>query len=75
MVCKPCSKRLTQQGLRVDLPAGQLFESPTIDALAQIIRARESAPGQAEKAAQLLMRIKGMSTTDLKQTLQQKRSQ
>src|SRR5205823_7119206 len=61
------------QAFRVNLPVRSLFEAPTVALLADHMIANEARPGQTEKTAEILQRIKGMSAEDLKKTLQQKK--
>ncbi len=58
---------------RVTLPLRSLFEATTIATLAQLIRAHEARPGQAEKIAQLFKRIQGTSADERQALLEQKR--
>jgi hypothetical protein len=44
-------------GARVDLPLRRLFETPTVAALAERVRAAETRPGQSEKIARVLLRL------------------
>lgn len=57
----------------VNLPVRSLFEAPTVAAMAQLLIAREAKPGQTEKIARMLKRIRSMSTADRQQVLEQKR--
>ncbi|HLO02125.1 MAG TPA: amino acid adenylation domain-containing protein [Symbiobacteriaceae bacterium] len=59
--------------LQVDLTVKHLFESPTVDQLAVLARAREPQPGQVEKAAAVWRRVKSLSSADLKANLAQLR--
>jgi amino acid adenylation domain-containing protein len=43
---------------QVDLPLRRLFGSPTIEALAALVVAGETKPGQSEKIARVLLRMK-----------------
>jgi amino acid adenylation domain-containing protein len=49
---------------RVEVPLRHLFEATTVAALAELIIAHEHAPGQSEKIAQLVRRIKAMPAAD-----------
>jgi natural product biosynthesis luciferase-like monooxygenase protein len=60
---------------QMQLPVRRLFEQPTVAALAQVIVAQESRPGQSEKIAQLIQRIKADSPDNLRKTLEQKRKE
>jgi acyl carrier protein len=44
---------------QVELPLRRLFETPTVEALAAAVVAVEAKPGQSEKIAKVLLRIKG----------------
>jgi hypothetical protein len=46
---------------QVDLPLRRLFETPTVAALAGMVVAAEARPGQSEKIARVLLRIKERS--------------
>jgi non-ribosomal peptide synthetase component F len=59
----------TRETFRVNLPLRSLFEATTVDSLAQIIVAHEARPGQTEKIAQVLMRIRGMSAEERQTSL------
>ena len=43
---------------QVELPLRRLFESPTIEALAEAVVAGEAKPGQSEKIARVLLRVR-----------------
>ncbi len=58
-----------RETFRVNLPLRRLFEATTVEALAGIIVAHEARPGQTEKIAQVLMRIRGMSAEERQSAL------
>jgi acyl carrier protein len=60
------------RAFRVELPLRRFFEASTVASLSQIIIANEAGPGQAEKIARTLQRIKGMSAEAVTNMLQQK---
>jgi surfactin family lipopeptide synthetase C len=55
---------------RMDLPLIVLFDSPTIEKLAQFMIENEARPGLVEKTAALLKRIEGMTEEEVTRTLQ-----
>jgi len=59
------------RSFRLKLPIRSLFEAPSIAELASYMIANESQPGQIEKTAQIIQRIKRMSATDIRVSLQQ----
>jgi hypothetical protein len=46
---------------KVDLPISKIFEFPTIEGLGRALQADESTPGQMERIARVVQRIKSMS--------------
>ena len=62
-----------QTTFRVDLPLQTLFENPTINSLARVLKQHESKPGQIEAVARLRQQIKTMSPAEKQALLQQKR--
>jgi len=61
------------QVFRIDLPVRTLFEAPTLAELASHMIANEARPGVVEKTAEILQRIKRMSSDDMRQALEQKK--
>jgi acyl carrier protein len=47
-----------QAVFKVELPVRRLFETPTVEALAAAVLAGEPRPGQSEKLARVLLRVK-----------------
>jgi acyl carrier protein len=54
---------------QVEIPLRHLFEATTIAQLGQVIVAHETKPGQTEKIAELLQRIKRMSAVEVAEAL------
>ena len=57
----------------MELPLRSLFETTTVAELSRVMIAQEAKPGQTEKIARTLKRIKNLSVEDLEKSLQQKR--
>jgi amino acid adenylation domain-containing protein len=64
-----------RQAFQVELPLRLLFEAPTVAELVQDIRAREASPGQADRIAQVLCSIKGMSSEEVRESLRQRKAE
>jgi acyl carrier protein len=58
---------------RVELPLRSIFAAPTVTQMAAEMIARETKPGQVEKIAAALKRIKSMSADDVSEILQEKK--
>jgi acyl carrier protein len=58
---------------KVELPLRSLFDAPTVATLAQAIIANETRPGQSEKIAEMLQKVKDMSIDAVRRTLQEKK--
>jgi amino acid adenylation domain-containing protein len=54
---------------QMDLPPGVLFEASTVAKLAGVMVANEAQPGQAERIAAIIQKIKRMSDEDATETL------
>jgi acyl carrier protein len=59
-----------QAVFQVEIAIRTLFQSPTVAALAQAIVEQENRPGQAEKVARVLLKVKSMSAEDVNASLQ-----
>ncbi|HVR95613.1 MAG TPA: amino acid adenylation domain-containing protein [Thermoanaerobaculia bacterium] len=59
---------------RVEVPLRAYFESPTVERLAQVVVAHETQPGQSEKIALALQKVKSMSAQQVKDELQVRQS-
>ena len=57
---------------RTQLPLSVVFETTTVEALACALVEHEAKPGQTAKIAQVLQRIKSISSSDLKDELERK---
>jgi amino acid adenylation domain-containing protein/non-ribosomal peptide synthase protein (TIGR01720 family) len=58
---------------RIELPLKVVFESATVAELARAVIAFESEPGQLEKIARVLQKLKSISADEARQELQRKR--
>lgn len=50
-------------------PLKILFETPTVAKLSVYLSEQESSPGQSEKIAEILLKVEGMSTDEIRATL------
>jgi amino acid adenylation domain-containing protein len=64
-----------RQIFQMNVPQRSIFEAQTIAGLARYLIASEPKPGQVEKVAQLVQRVKRMSSDDKRDTLGQKKPQ
>jgi acyl carrier protein len=62
-----------RETFKVDLPMRRLFEATTVAAMAELIVANEARPGQTEKIARVLQRLRSSSAEEKRQLLDQKR--
>ncbi len=61
------------KAFRTELPLGSLFESPSVAGTARFLVKNEARPGQTEKIARVLLKVRGMSAEDLRGALGKKR--
>nr|UXE44648.1 hypothetical protein Hi04_10k_c2877_00016 [uncultured bacterium] len=59
---------------RLQLPAGALFEAPTVEALARALASREARPGEVEKIARVYQAMKNASPEMRRELLARKRA-
>ncbi|HEX5883539.1 MAG TPA: amino acid adenylation domain-containing protein, partial [Pyrinomonadaceae bacterium] len=63
-----------RQLFRIEIPLRVLFESTTLEELAEALKAYEDQPGALEKIARVLQRVKGVSREELQNQLRQRRA-
>ena len=54
-----------RESFKVELPLRALFEGPTIEQLAKALVAIEAKPGQVEKTAMLLKKMRALSASEI----------
>ena len=64
-----------RETFQVSIPIDQLFEGPTVAALAATLVRAEARPGQIAQIAQVFIRINSMSSEDIARLLQEKRAE
>jgi len=64
-----------RKAFRVELPLAALFEATTVAAMARLLAASEPRPGQTEKIARALLKVRAMSAEDVRQALARKRQE
>jgi surfactin family lipopeptide synthetase C len=62
-----------RETFQVNLPVRSLFEATTVASMVELVVAQEARPGQSEKIARVLKRLKGTSDEDKQRLLEQKR--
>ena len=62
-----------RETFKVDIPMRRLFEATTVAAMAELIVAHEARPGQTDKIARVLQRLRSTSPEEKRQLLDQKR--
>jgi amino acid adenylation domain-containing protein len=62
-----------EEAFRVELPLSALFEAGTVAALAGLLAAGEARPGEMQKIARVLRRVRQMSAVDVQGLLAEKR--
>ncbi|HEX6046568.1 MAG TPA: phosphopantetheine-binding protein, partial [Pyrinomonadaceae bacterium] len=63
-----------RQVFRMEIPLRVLFESATLEQLAQALRAYEEQPGRLEKIARVFQKVKSVSREELENELRQRRA-
>jgi|GEM_PF-5899682 len=58
-----------EETFRFEIPLGDLFRATTVARLAAVLEEREPQPGQVEKIARVLLRIRSMSDEEKRQRL------
>jgi hypothetical protein len=64
-----------RKAFQTDVPLRCLFEAPTVAELSRAILANEPVPGQVEKIARIMSKVKRMSPDEVKRTLEEKKGQ
>jgi acyl carrier protein len=63
-----------RQLFRIEVSLRVLFESATLEQLAQALKAYEEQPGRLEKIARVFQRVKSVSREELQEQLRQRRA-
>ncbi len=63
------------KAFRAELPISSLFDATTVAKMGQVLIENEPRPGQTEKVARLLLKVRKLSAEDLRETLARKREE
>jgi acyl carrier protein len=64
-----------RKAFRVELPISSLFEATTVAKMGQVLIGNEPRPGQTEKVARLLLKVRGLSAEELREALAKKKKE